>query len=116
MSESLNKLSSLDGATEVYCTHEYTLANLTFATAADPGNEKLRVRLALEQEKRELGQPTLPSTIQLERETNPFLRCENADIIQVLRQNQSRLSKRRPRYSVHFAAGRQFLICARLSS
>ena len=86
MSESLNKLSSLDGATKVYCTHEYTLANLAFATAADPGNEKLRARLAVEQEKRELGQPTLPSTIQLERETNPFLRCENADIIQVLRQ------------------------------
>ena len=86
MSESLNKLSSLDGATEVYCTHEYTLANLAFATAADPANEKLRARLAVEQEKRELGHPTLPSTIQLERETNPFLRCENADIIQVLRQ------------------------------
>ena len=62
MSESLNKLSSLDGATEVYCTHEYTLANLAFATAADPSNEKLRMRLAVEQEKRELGQPTLPST------------------------------------------------------
>ena len=86
MSESLNKLSSLDGDTEVYCAHEYTLANLAFATAAEPNNEKLRARLALEQKKRELGRPTLPSTIQLELETNPFLRCEDANIIKVLRQ------------------------------
>ena len=66
--------------------NEYTLANLAFATAAEPNNEKLRARLALEQKKRELGRPTLPSTIQLELETNPFLRCEDANIIKVLRQ------------------------------
>ena len=86
MSESLSKLSSLDGDTEVYCADEYTLANLAFATAAEPNNERLRARLALEQKKRELGRPTLPSTIQLELETNPFLRCEDANIIKVLRQ------------------------------
>ena len=86
MSESLSKLSNLDEQTEVYCTHEYTLSNLAFATAANPNNETLKARLAVEQKKRDLGKPTLPSTIQLELDTNPFLRCEDEDIIKVLQE------------------------------
>ncbi|HBW82892.1 MAG: hydroxyacylglutathione hydrolase [Gammaproteobacteria bacterium] len=85
MSESLSKLSSLDDHTKVYCTHEYTLSNLAFATAANPNNKMLRARLAAEQEKRNLGRPTLPSTIRLELDTNPFLRCKDVDIIEVLK-------------------------------
>ena len=106
MSESLNKLSSLDGRTEVYCTHEYTLANLAFATAADPCNEKLLARLTVEQKKRELGRPTLPSTIQLERETNPSYAAKMLRLSKYYGSDQQRLSKHRPEYLVHSAAGK----------
>ena len=75
MHRSLAKLGSLPGATRVYCTHEYTMANLRFAAAADPGNEALRQRIGTEQAKRDAGKPTLPSSISLELATNPFLRC-----------------------------------------
>jgi len=74
MSESLSKLAALPGETEVYCGHEYTLANLRFALAVEPANAELRGRQVREQEKRDRGAPTLPTTIALERATNPFLR------------------------------------------
>ena len=96
MSESLNKLSSLDETTKVYCTHEYTLANLTFATAADPGNEKLRARLAVEQE---AGTRTTYFTLTIQLERRLILLVQNADIIQVLQQ-RSVTSLETPRYSV----------------
>ena len=75
MHKSLSKLSALDINTNVYCTHEYTMANLKFAQAADPNNGELTARIEREQAKRDLGEPTLPSSIQLELNTNPFLRC-----------------------------------------
>lgn len=80
MVESLAKLSSLDPATQVYCTHEYTLANLKFASAADGTNEDLQRRISREEEKRRQDLPTLPSTIELELATNPFLRCNNSKV------------------------------------
>jgi hydroxyacylglutathione hydrolase len=72
---SLSALAQLPAATRVYCGHEYTLANLRFAQAVEPGNADIRARQAREQEKRNRGEPTLPSTIDLERATNPFLRA-----------------------------------------
>lgn len=81
MVESLAKLSSLDPATRVYCTHEYTLANLKFASAADGTNQDLQRRICREQEKRRQDLPTLPSTIELELATNPFLRCNDSNVI-----------------------------------
>lgn len=81
MHASLAKLASLPAITEVYCTHEYTLANLRFAMAADPTNELLQKRLVKEQDKRQQSQPTLPSSIKLELETNPFLRCNNPSLV-----------------------------------
>ncbi len=75
MYASLAKLASLAPDTRVYCTHEYTLSNLRFALVVDPDNESLQRRAFDEKEKRERNAPTLPSTIQLEKETNPFLRC-----------------------------------------
>lgn len=72
---SLSKLAALPAATRVYCGHEYTLANLRFATAAEPGNAEITVRDARERAKRARGEPTLPSTIGDERATNPFLRA-----------------------------------------
>lgn len=78
MLTSLEKLASLPPATEVYCTHEYTQANLRFALACEPNNVVLAKRAeevhALRAEKR----ITLPSTIGVELESNPFLRCEQA--------------------------------------
>lgn len=81
MHKSLAKLSSLNSATSVYCTHEYTMANLNFAKAADPNNSILLNRIEEEQSKRDQGMPTLPSTVQLELDTNPFLRCDQAGVI-----------------------------------
>lgn len=81
MHASLAKLASLPPDTGVYCTHEYTLANLRFALAADPANELLQQRLIAERSKREQARPTLPSSIKLELETNPFLRCQNPALV-----------------------------------
>lgn len=73
--DSLSRLAALPERTRVYCTHEYTLSNLHFALAVDGDNAALVERSFREQEKRSRNEPTLPSTIALERMTNPFLRC-----------------------------------------
>jgi hydroxyacylglutathione hydrolase len=74
MFDSLAKLAALPGDTRVCCTHEYTLSNLKFATAVESGNgELIHYRQQCEQ-RRSHGEPTLPSTIALERSVNPFLR------------------------------------------
>jgi hydroxyacylglutathione hydrolase len=81
MSASLAKLAALPPATSVYCAHEYTLANLRFAQAVEPGNAVLRERVAREQGKRDRGVPTVPSTVGEERATNPFLRCAEPGVV-----------------------------------
>jgi len=88
MHESLGKLSALPTGTRVYCTHEYTMANLQFAIAADSDNTALIERIELEKAKRAVKQPTLPSSIGLELATNPFLRC-NEPKLQASTQAQS---------------------------
>jgi hydroxyacylglutathione hydrolase len=75
MFESLSRLAALPGATRVYCAHEYTLANLRFARAVEPGNAALARRQEREQAKRDRGEPTVPSTLADELATNPFLRA-----------------------------------------
>lgn len=77
MYTSLHRLASLQPNTRVYCAHEYTLSNLRFAMNAEPDNTALRDRMTREQDRRDLGIPTLPSTILLEQRTNPFLRCHS---------------------------------------
>ncbi|EJN09325.1 hydroxyacylglutathione hydrolase [Herbaspirillum sp. YR522] len=84
MSQSLARLASLPPATAVYCAHEYTLSNLRFAAVVEPGNAALHERIAFETAKRQRQQPTVPSTVGLERSTNPFLRCGQAEIIESL--------------------------------
>lgn len=81
MVASLGKLARLPGGTRVYCGHEYTLANIRFAEAADPGNGALAARKGRESAKRERGAPTLPTTIAEELATNPFLRCDDPAIV-----------------------------------
>ena len=75
MADSLGKLAALPGDTRAYCAHEYTLANLRFALAVEPGNAALRARAARDQAQRDRGLPTVPSSIADERATNPFLRA-----------------------------------------
>ena len=87
MHRSLSRLAALPALTKVYCTHEYTLANLAFARAAEPNNPALIERQQAAQALRDKGEPTLPSTIGLERATNPFLRAAEPS---VQRQAQAR--------------------------
>ena len=81
MFESLERLNALTGETLAYCAHEYTLANIAFAQAVEPGNEALAERARTEAAVRERDQPTVPTTIARERATNPFLRCREPEVI-----------------------------------
>lgn len=85
MAQSLDRLASLPEQTEVYGGHEYTLTNLRFAIAVEPNNAALHDRYRADQAKRERGLPTLPSTIALEKGTNPFLRMLEPDVAEALR-------------------------------
>jgi hydroxyacylglutathione hydrolase len=84
MIDSLTKLAALPDTTQVYCAHEYTLSNLRFAQEAEASNEAIRLRIQSEQRKRDQGIPTVPSTIGLEKLTNPFLRYQEPAIIESL--------------------------------
>ena len=88
MQASLQKLAALPAETAVYCTHEYTLANLVFARKVDPNNATLIAHIDACEAKRAVGEPTVPSSISKELEINPFLRWNSPDIIQKLKQEQ----------------------------
>jgi hydroxyacylglutathione hydrolase len=77
---SLSKLARLDPATTVWCGHEYTLANLRFARAIEPGNAALAAQGAEYEALRAAGRPTVPSTIGRELAANPFLRAKEAPL------------------------------------
>ena len=74
MHHSLQRLAALPAETLVYCTHEYTLSNLRFAQAIEPENPHIAQRFADVTELRSQDRITLPSTLALEKLTNPFLR------------------------------------------
>ena len=80
MWDSLGKLAALPAATHVYCGHEYTLANARFALTMEPDNAALRERAAKIESQRANGEMTLPTTIEIERATNPFLRASSPEI------------------------------------
>lgn len=84
--QTLDKLNALPANTQIYCTHEYTLANLKFALAVEPNNIELQERSKKEQLKREQGQPTLPTNLELERQTNPFLRYRSPQLTSAINQ------------------------------
>jgi len=81
MHASLSRLATLPPPTQVYCAHEYTLSNLAFAREVEPGNEVLVRRLEQSRELRSRGEVTLPSTIEVELATNPFLRCNEPAVV-----------------------------------
>ncbi|MFZ4757238.1 MAG: hydroxyacylglutathione hydrolase [Burkholderiaceae bacterium] len=72
--DSLGRLAALPDATLVYCAHEYTTSNLRFAGAVEPDNAALAARIALTASLRAQARATVPSTLAVERDTNPFLR------------------------------------------
>jgi hydroxyacylglutathione hydrolase len=80
MWHSLQKLAALPPATLVYCGHEYTLANAKFALTIEPENEKLQARTREVEAMRARGEATLPTRIDVELETNPFLRPQSPAI------------------------------------
>lgn len=89
MYTSLRRLAALPAQTRVYCAHEYTVGNLSFALKVEPDNTALAQRYQTELEKRQQHLPTLPSTILQEQRTNPFLRCHIASIRANVGQNMA---------------------------
>ncbi|HEU4960994.1 MAG TPA: hydroxyacylglutathione hydrolase [Sphingomonas sp.] len=74
----MQRLAALPGETRVYAAHEYTLANGRYARAAEPDNPAIAERLIGVEAARAAGEATLPTTIALERATNPFMRARSA--------------------------------------
>ncbi len=81
MHHSLAKLAKLPADTRIYCAHEYTLSNLNFAISVEPNNIALQERLAAVKLAVANNIPTVPSLLAEELATNPFLRVEQAEII-----------------------------------
>jgi hydroxyacylglutathione hydrolase len=86
MLESLRRLATLPDDTLVFCAHEYTLDNLRFAAWVEPDNDALRERLKETTRLRAEGRCAVPSTVGLERATNPFLRVESPSLKARLRE------------------------------
>jgi len=84
--QSLQRLAALPETTRVYCAHEYTASNLRFALACEPQNFDIQQRIADTNQLRARNIPSLPSTIKLEQATNPFLRCNQPELIETLQQ------------------------------
>ncbi|NJN48610.1 MAG: hydroxyacylglutathione hydrolase [Alkalinema sp. RL_2_19] len=73
---SIARLRALPDRTRIWCAHEYTLANLRFASTIDPDNQALQGYRQAAERKRTQGEPTIPTTIGLEKQVNPFLRWD----------------------------------------
>ncbi len=90
MHDALQRLAALPPETRIYCGHEYTLSNGRFALTVEPGNEALARRVEEVRAMRERGETTLPTTIALERATNPFMRAGSAEELARLREAKDR--------------------------
>ena len=80
MWQSLQKLAALPPSTQIYCGHEYTLSNAKFALTIEPENEALQNRVKEVERTVAAGKPTLPTRIDIELATNPFLRANSVNI------------------------------------
>ena len=80
MAASLDAILALPDATRVCCAHEYTLSNIDFAKTLDGDNPALLERERVDRDLRSQNRPTLPSTLALEKATNPFLRFHDPDM------------------------------------
>jgi hydroxyacylglutathione hydrolase len=90
MLASLDTLAALPDDTRVFCGHEYTLANLRFAHAVEPRNEEIAQHTARVESLRRDDAPSVPSTIGLEKRINPFLRCDEPDVMVAARKRAGR--------------------------
>lgn len=81
MFANMRRLGALPPETRVYCAHEYTQSNGRYALVAEPENAAVRDRMAEVDRARAAGEATVPTTIALERETNPFLRAASVEIL-----------------------------------
>lgn len=79
MHANMRRLAQLPPDTLVYCAHEYTLANGRFALTVEPENDALVERMAMVEAARAKGEATVPTTIALERATNPFMRASSVE-------------------------------------
>lgn len=84
MFSSLAKLKALPDDTRLYCGHEYTKENARFARTVDPKNTALVNRAAAVDRLIAVGESSLPSSIQIEKAANPFLRCDDPEIRRTL--------------------------------
>ncbi|MDO6562517.1 hydroxyacylglutathione hydrolase [Amphritea sp. 1_MG-2023] len=80
MHTAMEYFKSLPDNTQIYCTHEYSLANLAFAAAVEPDNAEISTAIKRCTQLRDAHQPTLPSTIAIEKQINPFLRYHTATV------------------------------------
>jgi len=81
MLDAMQYFSSLPDSTEVYCTHEYSLANLSFAAAVEPSNSDISTSISTCNSLRDKDQPTLPTSIAEEKKINPFMRTSTSSVI-----------------------------------
>jgi len=86
MFNSLGRLASLPGTTELYCAHEYTLANARFAAHAFPSDAAIAERLKSVEAARAANRPTVPTSVGAERATNPFLLARDVEHFAELRE------------------------------
>ncbi len=86
MFANMQRYAALPDATMVYCGHEYTQSNGRFALTIEPGNAALASRMETVDAARAAGEATIPTTIGLERATNPFLRAVDAEELGKLRE------------------------------
>ena len=88
MHHSLKRLAELPTETRLYCAHEYTLANARFAAHAFPQNKELAARLRHVEQDGSEPRPPVPTTVALERATNPFLLAQNVEQFAELRREK----------------------------
>ena len=79
MYSNMQRIAALPGNVRIYCGHEYTLANARFAAHVEPNNTAIGERLAQVEAMRQAGQITLPTTVEEERQTNPFVRSHDVE-------------------------------------
>ena len=84
----MKKINQLPERTHIYCAHEYTLRNLQFAVVAEPDNADIQKRLDEVTSLRNKGISTIPSMLNIERLTNPFLRSSSATDLASMRKHK----------------------------
>ena len=92
MHNNMVKLMQLPDDTKIYCGHEYTVTNLNFALSLEPGNVKLQEKLRWAEALRAKNQPTIPGTVGEEKEINPFVRVDSAELQEQVQQSFPGLS------------------------